>query len=80
MTAQLANGGFKIYPKIIANKQQDTFEIIKNKISLKIYEKNLDIFGIREKGEKFFKSSSDEYEPLFRNQENIKFILEAMYG
>ena len=80
MTAQLANGGFKIYPKIIVNEQQDSLETIKNKISKEIIKKKQGQFGIIEKGEKFFKSFSDEYEPLFRNQENIKFILEAMYG
>ena len=80
MTAQLANGGFKIYPKITVNEQQDSFEAIKNKISKKIIKKKQDQFGIFEKGEKFFKFSSDEFEPLFRNQENIKFVLEAMYG
>ena len=39
MTAQLANGGFKIYPKITVNEQQDSFETIKNKISKKIIKK-----------------------------------------
>lgn len=80
MTAQFANGGFKIYPKITVNEQQDSFESIKNKISKKIIKKKQNQLGIIEKGEKFFKPSSDEHEPLFRNQENIKFILEAMYG
>ena len=80
MTAQLANGGFKIYPKITVNEQQDSLDTIKNKISKKIIKKKQDQFGIFEKGEKFFKPSSDEFKPLFRNQENIKFVLEAMYG
>jgi penicillin-binding protein 2 len=80
MIAQFANGGFKIYPKITVNEQQDSFEAIKNKISKKIIKKKQKQFGIFEKGENFFKPSSDEFKPLFRNQENIKFILEAMYG
>ena len=54
MTAQLANGGFKIYPKITVSEQQDTFETIKNKISKKIYEKKLDLFGIIRKRRKIF--------------------------
>ncbi len=29
---------------------------------------------------KLFKYKYDEYTPLFRNQENIKFVLEAMFG
>ena len=80
MTAQLANGGFKIYPKITVNKNEETYETIKKKISERIYKKKIDLLGIIKKGEKFFKNLSDEYEPLFRNQENIKFVLEAMYG
>jgi len=78
MTAQLANGGFKIYPKITVNEQEDSLETIKNKISKKIIKKKQKQFRIIEKGEKFIKPTSDEYEPLFRNQENIKFVLEAM--
>ena len=49
MTAQLANGGFKIYPKITVNEQQDSLYIIKNKISNKIIKKKQDQFGIFEK-------------------------------
>ena len=33
MTAQLANGGFKINPKLIVNKDDLTFEDIKSKMS-----------------------------------------------
>ena len=29
---------------------------------------------------KFLKYKDDEYIPLFRNQENVKFVLEAMFG
>ena len=32
MTAQLANGGYKIYPRIDVKKNQDTVEQIKNKM------------------------------------------------
>ena len=53
MTAQLANGGYKIKPKIIYNEQdfQTTTE---------------------DGGEKF--------KQLYRNQENVKFILDAQFG
>ena len=34
MTAQLANGGFKIYPKIVADQNEDTYEKIKNRMSI----------------------------------------------
>ena len=32
MTAQFANGGYKIYPKIVVDKNEDTLEYIKNKM------------------------------------------------
>ncbi len=80
MTAQLANGGFKIYPKINANDSKDTLETIKNKISQKIIEKENQQIGIIETGKKLLKYREDEFTPLFRNQENVKFVLEAMYG
>ena len=80
MMAQLANGGFKIYPKIIVSEKNETLETIKNKISEKIAERDEDQLGIIKTSEKFFKFKKDEYQPLFRNQENIKFVLEAIYG
>jgi len=80
MTAQLANGGFKIYPKINANDSKDTLETIKNKISEKIIEKQNEQLGIIETGKKLLTNKEDEFTPLFRNQENVKFVLEAMYG
>ena len=55
-------------------------EIKENKLSGGYLEDKITHKSIIEKGEKFFKPSSNEYEPLFRNQENIKFVLEAMYG
>ena len=82
MTAQLANGGFKINPKIISNKNDLTFDQIKLKM-----EKNLEK---KIKGPEFddalidLKNSSiendDLFQPLFRNQENVKFVLDAMFA
>ena len=80
MTAQLANGGFKIYPKITVSEKIETLDTIKNKISEKIFEREKDQLGIIKASEKFFKSKIDEYQPLFRNQENVKFVLEAMFA
>ena len=80
MTAQLANGGFKIYPKINSSDSKDSLKIIKNKISEKINEREEDQLGIIETGKKFLNYKDDEYRPLFRNQENVKFVLEAMFG
>ena len=41
-------------------------------------EKNLS--SIIRAGEEFFKIGQKDYRPLFRNQENIKFVLEAMFA
>jgi penicillin-binding protein 2 len=78
MTAQLANGGFKIIPKIIAEKNQDSIEIIKNKMLKSIIDKKKS--SLLKTTEKLFNPSDNEYGVLFKNQENVKFVLEAMYG
>ena len=53
MTAQLANGGYKIKPKIIYNAQalQSTTD-----------------------------ASREQFGQLYRNQENVKFVLDAQFG
>ncbi len=81
MTAQLANGGFKIFPKLVIEKNQKTYEQIKYAI-----DKNLEDFkkvkkdSFIEKGSEFFNKFSKSNYPLFRNPENVKFVLDAMYG
>ncbi len=80
MIAQLANGGFKIYPKINKNESNLSLETIKNIISEKTLEKDGKGFGIIETSKKLLKPQDDEFAPLFRNQENVKFVLEAMFG
>ena len=82
MTAQIANGGFKIKPRIIYDKNIN-FEEIKELIDKKIVD-------IKEKKEskKFdqneivqaLRLGSDFLSPLFRNYENIKFVQDAMYA
>ena len=57
MTAQLANGGYKLKPRLLISDDQ--------KINLKDF-----TFG---KGRNVMK-------PLFRNQENINFVKEAMFA
>jgi len=53
MTAQLANGGHKIEPKIIYNEgaSQSTMD-----------------------------ASSERFKQLYKNQENVKFVLDAQFG
>jgi len=72
MTAQIANGGFKIEPKILMNKN--------NTIS------NLQKFlNYKNSTPGYTMSTNDKIynfnlKPLFRNQENINLIKEAMFG
>ena len=78
MTAQLANGGFKIFPRITVDKNQESLEKIKYKMkeSLKITNENSS--SLIRSAEEIFSTGEKEYNKLFRNQENIKFVLEAM--
>ena len=76
MTAQLANGGHKIYPKITIDENQDSIENIKYKMKLQAQKAtNKDKSFI----ENLFITEEKNYEVLFRNQENIKFVLDAMF-
>jgi len=81
MTAQLANGGYKIYPKIVVNKNEDSIEdiksiITKNSENLKEIKKNLSTTN--EKLLNFL--SPQKHEPLYKNSKNIKFVLNAMFA
>ena len=78
MSAQIANGGFKIYPRITVEENQDSFEKIKQKMSKELLLKDEKVSPIRKVGEELFNIGEKEHTPLFRNQENIKFVLDAM--
>ncbi len=80
MTAQLANGGFKIYPRITFEKNSDDYETVKNKMALKIIERENSKIGLLETSKELIFSSKNKYNPLFRNQENVKYVLESMYA
>ncbi len=76
MTAQLANGGYKIYPKITIDKNQDSVESIKYQMKLeseKVKKKDKSLI------ENLLESEDKNYKALFRNQENVKFVLDAMF-
>jgi penicillin-binding protein 2 len=81
MTAQIANGGYKIYPRITIEKNQNTFEDIKlmikeNSENLKKTKDNL-----KDVSEQILNLINEKkYEPLYRNPENIKFVQDAMFG
>jgi len=81
MTAQLANGGYKIYPKISVEEGQDTFEQIKttmqkNSASLNEVKKGL---AVASEGLSWF-IGEKKYTPLYKNPENINFVLDAMFS
>ena len=81
MTAQLAIGGFKIYPKIVVDENQDTLENIKKKIELNATkEKEEKILPTIKAVEELFNIKDEKYIRLFRNSENVKFVLEAMFA
>ncbi len=81
MTAQLANGGYKIYPKITINDNDETLENIKymikeNSQSAKEIKDGIDIAG--EQLLNFI--NEKKHEPLYKNPENVKFVLDAMFA
>ncbi len=74
MTAQIANGGYEIKPRIILNKEneEESKELEKFLNEKKINSKNnsgFDDFVFRYK-----------YKNLFNNPENIKFVQDALFG
>ena len=81
MTAQLANGGFKIYPRITVEKNQDTFEKIKYIIKKNIETDKEIKNGLLVASEQLLNFTNEKkYESLYRNPENIKFVLDAMFS
>jgi penicillin-binding protein 2 len=72
MTAQLANGGFKIKPRVVINEKDNTNSLQEyldyrkenpndnNSVDTQVFNFNL--------------------KPLFRNQENINFVKDAMFA
>ena len=70
MTAQIANGGFEIKPRIIYDKEKNNL-----KEYLKFKNKNPD-----QPLPQDLLVSNFDLKPLFKNQENIKIIKDAMYS
>tara|TARA_B100000242_G_scaffold274038_1_gene228083 strand:+ start:1828 stop:3762 length:1935 start_codon:yes stop_codon:yes gene_type:complete len=70
MTAQIANGGFKIKPRIIFDKKNNNLrEYIKYKNENPNTPLSVDLLV-----------SNFDLEPLFKNQENINLIKDAMFS
>ena len=81
MMAQLANGGFKIYPKIVVDENQDTLENIKYKMALNVNkEKEANILPRIRVVEELFNIKNEKYTRLFKNPENVKFVLESVFA
>ena len=79
MTAQLANGGHKIYPKITIDQNDLSYEEIKKKIDDQLKDsKDKDNLLIKAT-EEFLKPNSKDHIALYRNPENVKFVLDAMF-
>ena len=80
MTAQLANGGFKIYPKIIVDANSKTAEqinFIMNKNSKDLSKKNSSLKGA---SELLGFLEKKEHECLYKDPKNIKLVREAMFA
>jgi penicillin-binding protein 2 len=77
MTAQLANGGHKIYPKIISD-DEESIESIKQKMKL-ASENNEENSKLLSVPGKLFNTNEKKYQALYRNKENVKFVLDAMF-
>ncbi len=73
MTAQLANGGYKIKPHIISDESV-SFEEIKSKIEND--KTKIEFLLNNQTSLKQIKSSMR----LYKNSKNIKFVLDAMFG
>ncbi|MDB4226714.1 penicillin-binding protein 2 [Candidatus Pelagibacter sp.] len=80
MTAQLANGGFKIYPKIVVDENSKTVEEIK--FLMNENRKQLDIKnnGLKDAKELLDFLNKKEHEPLFKSSKNINLVREAMFA
>ncbi len=80
MTAQLANGGFKIYPKIIVDENSKTEEDIKFIMNTNFKDLNEKKKGSQETSELLGFVNKKEHECLFDDSKNIKLVREAMFA
>jgi len=81
MIAQLANGGFKIYPKIVAHKNDKTADEIKTLMNKSLKDKNIRENSLLAEGQEIFKSlNKKSYDSLFLDNENIRLIKEAIFA
>ena len=80
MTAQIANGGYRIYPRITVNEEDEKIEDIKLQIEKNYKNHNKTKKGLTEATEQIFSFIKEKrHEALYRNPENIKFVQNAMF-
>ena len=80
MTAQLANGGFKIYPKIIVDENSKTVEEIKFLMNENRKQLDKKDSGLKDAKELLEFLNKKEHEPLFKSSKNINLVREAMFA
>ena len=81
MTAQIANGGYRIYPRITVNEDDEKFEDIKNQIEKNYKNFNETKKGLTEASEQLLNFIKEKkHQPLYKNPENIKFVQNAMFA
>jgi len=79
MTAQLANGGFKIYPKLVIEENSKTAQNIRVIMNENRKQLNIKNNGLKE-ATKLLGLNKIKHEPLFKNSKNINLIREAMFA
>ena len=80
MTAQLANGGFKIYPKIIVDENSKTAKDIKFIMSENYKNLGKKKKGLKEASELLGFLNKKKHEQLFKDPKNIRLVREAMFA
>jgi penicillin-binding protein 2 len=80
MMAQLANGGFKIYPKIIVEENSKTVEEIRVIMNENRKQLNKKDNGLKDATELLGFLDKKEHEPLFKNSKNINIVREAIFA
>ena len=76
MMSQLANGGYEIKPRIIDDKYSLQIMIDAWRKEFTLRKNNSNITD----NQAILKTPGFDLKKLYRNQENIKFVLDAMYG
>jgi len=80
MVAQLANGGFKIYPKITVKENNKTADDIRIIMNNNLKQLNIKKSRLNDATELLEFLKKKEHEPLFKNAKNIKIVREAMFA